>query len=249
MALRRSAFVTGAARGLARGIALDLAGAGFRVAFTYRPGGTPPDGTLDALRALGHDGAVAFAADHERAGETERALRSAQSALGPLDVYIHAVGPIVVKRFASLTMRDYDTMLDGNLRSAVEGSFAILPSMRERNFGRLIFFGMNGSHDTLPSKGMSLYGAAKAGVVAFARTLALEEASRGITANVIEPGDIRDKEVDRAGARQVAANNPTGHAGSWEDVAHAVRFLISDDASFINGMTLGVNGGLVEPHE
>ena len=78
---------------------------------------------------------------------------------------------------------------------------------------------------------MSLYGAAKAGVVAFARSLALEEAARGITSNVVEPGDIRNKDVDRAGARAIAAENPTGHAGSWEDVAYAVRFLVSDEAS------------------
>ena len=154
-----------------------------------------------------------------------------------------------MKRFAKSTLADYAAMLDGNLRSAVEGSFAVLPGMRERGFGRLVFFGMNGSHATLPARSMSLYGAAKAAVVAFARVLALEEASRGITVNVIEPGDIRDKKVDRAGASLIPANNPTGHAGSWQDVAYAVRFLVSDDASFINGMTLGVNGGLVEPHE
>ncbi len=249
MAVRRTALVTGAARGLARGIAVELARAGARVAFTYRPGGTPPDGTLRALRAAGATDALAFPADHRLAGETGQAVRAAEEACGALDIYVHAVGPIVVKRFAQSTLADYESVIDGNLRSAVEGAFAVLPAMRERDFGRVIFFGMNGSHATLPSKAMSLYGAAKAGVVAFARTLALEEAARGITVNVIEPGDIRDKEVDRAGARLIAANNPTGHAGSWEDVAYAVRFLVSDDASFINGMTLGVNGGLVEPHE
>ena len=246
---RRTALVTGAARGLARGIAVDLARAGFRVAITYRPGGTQPSETLAALEASGAPDSLAFPADHAVAGETERAVLAAQGACGAIDAYVHAVGPIVVKRFARLTMNDYATMLDGNLRSAVEGALAVLPAMRERGFGRLVFFGMNGSHDTLPARGMSLYGAAKAGVVAFARTLALEEASRGITVNVIEPGDIRDKGVSRAGARLISANNPTGHAGSWEDVAYAVRFLVSDDASFINGMTLGVNGGLVEPHE
>jgi 3-oxoacyl-[acyl-carrier protein] reductase len=247
--LRRNALITAAARGLARGIAVDLASAGFRVAITYRPTGTPPAETLVAVRAAGCPDALSFAADHATAGETERAVRAAEAALGALDVYVHAAGPIVVKRFANSTPADYAAMLDGNLRSAVEGAFAVLPGMRERGFGRLVFFAMNGSHATLPAKGMSLYGAAKAGLTAFARTLALEEARLGITVNVIEPGDIRDKGVDRAGARLVPANNPTGHAGSWQDVAYAVRFLVSDDASFINGMSLGVNGGLTEPHE
>lgn len=244
----RAVLITGAARGLARGIAADLAGDGYRIAFTFRPGGTPPDETIAAIRARGGD-PVAIPADHSLEGETGAAAVRAREALGPIDVLVHAVGPIVVRRFERSTMDDYRAMLDGNLRSAVEAAFALLPEMRERGFGRLVFFGMNGSHATLPAKGMSLYGAAKAAVVNFARTLSVEEAQHGITVNMIEPGDIRDKTLDRAAARHVAANNPTSHAGSWQDIAYAVRFLVSDEASFINGVTLGVNGGLVGPHE
>jgi 3-oxoacyl-[acyl-carrier protein] reductase len=146
-------------------------------------------------------------------------------------------------------MDDYRTMIAGNFESAVEGAFAVLPSMRERGFGRLVFFGMNGSHVTQPSVGMSLYGAAKAAVVTFARALSLEEAGRGITSNVVEPGDIRNKDADRAAARNIPANNPTGHSGSWEDIAFAVRTLLSPEAEFINGSIIGVNGGLVEAYE
>jgi len=244
----RTAFISGAARGLARGIAIDLACGGHRVAFTYRPAGTSPDATLAAIRARGGD-AVAIAADHAEPGETERSIGIARAQLGAIDVLVHAVGPIVVKRFARSTIAEFHAMIAGNLGSAVEAAFAVLPDMRARGFGRLVFFGMNGSHATVPARGMSLYGAAKAGVVSFARTLALEEAERGITVNVIEPGDIREKEVDRRGAAAIPANNPTGHAGSWEDVAFAVRFLVSEEANFVNGQTIGVSGGLVEPHE
>jgi len=245
----RTVLVTGAARGLARGVAVDLARAGYRIAFTYRPGGTAPDETVAAIEATGGKNSVAIAADHAVAGQSEAAVREAEQRLGGLDVFVHAVGPIVVRRFERSTMSDYEAMVAGNLSSAVESAFAVLPGMRERGFGRLIFFGMNGSGVTQPARGMSLYGAAKAGVVAFARALSLEEAARGITVNVVEPGDIRDKTVDRAGARGIVANNPTGHAGSWEDIAYAVRFLVSDDASFINGAILAVNGGLAEPYE
>jgi 3-oxoacyl-[acyl-carrier protein] reductase len=164
-------------------------------------------------------------------------------------VLVHAVGPIVVKRFARCTPADYRAMIESNLGSAVELAFAVLPGMRTRHYGRLVFFGMNGSSATRPARGMTLYGAAKAGLVAFARTLALEEAAHGISVNVVEPGDIRDKAVSRAEARTRAAKNPTGHAGSWEDVADAVRFLTAHDHGFLNGVVLGVNGGLTEPHE
>ncbi|HEY0797746.1 MAG TPA: SDR family oxidoreductase [Candidatus Baltobacteraceae bacterium] len=244
----RVALVSGAARGLARGIALNLAESGYRIAFTYREGGTPPLQTSDLLRSHGVE-PFAIAADAQAEGDTLRAVRATEQHFGRVDVLVHAVGPIVVKRFANLTMADHRSMIEANYTSAVEAAFAVLPGMRERRYGRLIYFGMNGSHDTLPSPGMTLYTGAKAAVVAFARSLALEEAASGITINIVEPGDIRDKDISRAQAISVPANNPTGHAGSWEDIAAAVRFLISDDASFINGVTLGVNGGLAEPHE
>jgi 3-oxoacyl-[acyl-carrier protein] reductase len=244
----RLALVTGAAAGLARGIALRLAERGDRVAFTYRPGGTPPDTTLGLVRP--HDpGVVAFAADFARPDAAAAAVGAAEAARGPVDVLVHAVGPIVVKRFARCTPADYRAMAEANLGSSVALAFAVLPGMRERKYGRIVFFGMNGSSVTQPARGMALYGAAKAGVVAFARTLALEEAANGISVNVIEPGDIRDKDAGRAAARERAANNPTGHAGSWEDVAAAVLFATAEENGFLNGMVIGVNGGRTEPHE
>jgi 3-oxoacyl-[acyl-carrier protein] reductase len=244
----RVALVTGAAAGLGRGIALRLAERGDRVAFTYRPGGTPPDETLALLRP--HDaGAVAIPADFTRFEAAAEVVRAAESARGPVGVLVQAVGPIVVKRFARCTPDDYRTMIEANLGSAVALAFAVLPGMRERRFGRVVFFGMNGSSVTRPARGMALYGAAKAGVVTFARALALEEAANGISVNVIEPGDIRDKAASRAAAAERAANNPTGHPGSWEDIAAAVLFATAEENGFLNGMVLGVNGGLTDPHE
>jgi NAD(P)-dependent dehydrogenase (short-subunit alcohol dehydrogenase family) len=244
----RVALVTGGAAGLAKGIAFDLARHGYRVAFTYRPGGTPPDAALAAVREYDR-GAIAVPADFGTFDAAAETVAAVEQARGPVEILVHAVGPIVVKSFARSSVEEYRAMVAGNLDSAVGLAFALLPGMRERAFGRLVFFGMNGSSTTQPARGMSLYGAAKAGVVTFARALALEEAKFGITANVVEPGDIRDKDATRAAARTQTANNPTGFAGSWEDIADAVRFLVADDAAFLNGMVLGVNGGLTEPHE
>jgi 3-oxoacyl-[acyl-carrier protein] reductase len=244
----RVALVTGGASGLAQGICLSLAQAGYGVAFTARPGGTPPDDTLALVRRFDPD-VLAMTDDLTRPDGALAAVAAVQARRGHLDILIHAVGPIVVKAFADCRFDDYTRMIEGNLGTAVALAFAALPAMRERKFGRLVFFGMNGSHVTAPARLMSLYGAAKAGVVTFARTLALEEAEHGISVNVIEPGDIRDKRADRATARERTANNPTGHPGSWEDIAAAVRFAIAEDAYYLNGMVVSVNGGLVEPHE
>lgn len=246
--MKRSLLVTGGAAGLARGIVRALAARGYAAAFTYRPGGTPPDETLAAVRADGFD-ARAFPVDFSAgAGEVRDALGAAVSAIAP-DVLVHAVGPMIIKKFSSSTVDDYEEMIGGNLRSSVQAAAAVLPGMRDRGFGRLIYFGLNGSHDASGVSGLSLHAAAKAGVVAFARSLALEEARSGITVNVIEPGDIRDKERPRAAARGVKAANPVGRPGTWEDVADAVAFLVRDDADFLNGVVLNVNGGLVRAYE
>ena len=126
---------------------------------------------------------------------------------------------------------------------------AVLPSMRERGFGRLIFFGTNGASATRPTPVLSLYAASKAALTSFARTLSVEEARHGITVNVVEPGDIREKYADRLEASRLPGKNPTGRAGSWEDIADAVVFFASDGASFVNGQALAVTGGLVEAYE
>lgn len=244
----RVALVTGAAAGLGAGIAVALATDGYRIAFTYRPGGTPPDETRTRVAEYDPD-VLAVANDLGSFAAGGELVAAVEAERGPVDVVVHAAGPIVVRSFAASTADQYRAMIDGNLGTAVTLAAAVLPGMRARGFGRLVFFGMNGSHVTQPARLMALYGAAKAGVVTFARTLALEEARHGITSNVIEPGDIRRKALTRAQARGVKAENPTGHAGSWEDVAAAVRFAVGDDAGFLNGMVLGVNGGLVEPHE
>ncbi len=247
-ATSRVALVTGGAAGLAQGICLALASAGYRIAFTFRAEGTTPDETLALLRPFDAS-AAAIAEDVTQPNGAQQAVDAARERRGPVDVLVHAVGPIVVKSFEGSEFADYTRMIGGNLGSAVALAFAALPHMRARKFGRLVFFGMNGSHVTQPARLMSLYGAAKAGVVTFARTLALEEAKHGITVNVIEPGDIRDKRADRRTARERSAKNPTGHPGSWEDIAAAVCFAVGDEAFYLNGMVLGVNGGLVDPHE
>ncbi len=242
-------LITGGAAGLARGLAAALASDGHTIAITWRPGGTEP---AAALAEIGNAGVSlgAFPIDF-LADETGvvNAMEAIAQERGPFDVLIHAVGPMTIARFERSTLQDYHAMVDGNLRSAIIAAAAVLPAMRERKFGRLVFFGLNGAHVTHPARGLTLHAAAKAGLVAFARSLATEEARYGITVNVIEPGDIREKSLSREQARQRSANNPRGLAGSWEDVAAAVRFFIDPLNDFVNGAVLGVNGGLSEPGE
>lgn len=241
--MKRRALVTGAAGGLAAGIAPALARDGFAsVAITYRL--TPPDATIDAIRAAGAAAAAARVDFLDDAPAIEAALADAVRKHGPFDTLVHAVGPLVVKRFASTTLDEYREVVNGNLRSAVLAARATLPAMREAGFGRIVFFGMVGSSETRPFRGLSIYQAAKSALVAFARCLAIEEARHGITVNVVAPGDIRDKSLDRAQALERAAHNPRGRAGSYEDVADAVRFFVEAQRDFITGAVIEVTGGL-----
>lgn len=241
--MNRRALVTGAAAGLAAGIAPALAHEGFGcVTITYRS--TPPHATVEAIQAAGAIAAAARIDFLEEAGTVEAALDDAVRKHGPFDTLVHAVGPILVKRFAAITLAEYREVLDGNLRSGVLAAHAVLPAMRAAGFGRIVFFGMVGSSETRPFRGFSLYQAAKSALVAFARCLAVEEAGNGITVNVVAPGDIRDKSLNRAHALERAARNPRGRPGSYEDVADVVRFLVAAQRDFVTGAVIEVTGGL-----
>lgn len=238
------ALITGAAAGLARGAAVALArdGGCDRIAITYRA--TPPDETLAAVRAAGAQAnayRIEFLADPNVVRDQLDAILRAE---GPFDILVHGVGPMTIGRFAGASLDDYREMFDGNVRSALQAAQAVLPGMRERGFGRVVVFGMNGSSITRPMKSFALHLAAKSALVAFARTLALEEAPHGITVNVIEPGDIRDKNVTREQALSRNAGNPRGRPGTWEDVADAALFFTRPSADFVTGAVLAVNGGL-----
>ncbi len=243
----RRALLTGAASGLVAGIAVHLAERGFEIALTYR--NTPPDATIAAIEKAGakaYSARVDFSAD-EKSIETQ--LEELVATYGPFDTLVHGVGPLVVRRFARLTMDDYREMFDGNMRSTVLATKAVLPAMREAHFGRIIVFGMNGSSETRPYRGFTLYQAAKSAVVAFARCLAVEEAKNGITVNVIEPGDIRQKEITRVQARELTGPAPRGRPGSYQDVADVVEFLVAQERDFVTGAVIGVTGGLIEADE
>jgi len=244
----RRALVTGAASGLAAGIAAHLARDGFEeISITYRT--TLPDATIAAIE---ENGSSAYAAQIDFAAHEEEIASQLDALIlshGPFDTLVHAVGPLVVKRFARLSMDDYREIFDGNVRSAVLASRAVLPAMRQAGFGRIVFFGANGSSETRPYRGFTLYQAAKSAVVAFARSLAVEEAAHGITVNVVEPGDIRQKTLTRAQAHGHTSAAPRGRPGSYEDLADVVRFLVAAERDFVTGTVIAVTGGLTEADE
>ncbi|TAM88921.1 SDR family oxidoreductase [bacterium] len=247
----RIALVTGAASGLARGICVDLAAHNYRVAVNYRSSADAARETLARTNAARSDDHALFQADVSDPSQAERLVHAVEQRYGRLDVLVNVAGDIVVKPFGRTTLEEYRAVVDGNLTSTFACTHAALPGMIERRFGRIICFGMNGSSTTLAARNMSAYAAAKAGVVALAKCVAIEAAPYNVTCNVIEPGDIREgKDLDIAAAAQLAKpRNPTLHAGSWQDIAYAVRCLVGDESGYITAQVLAISGGLQEPYE
>jgi len=240
---QRTALVTGSASGLMRGVCISLAQRGYAIAANYRAPRTNADETVRAVRAAG--GRVdAFPGDAADPDQAASLVAEVVAKFERVDVLVAGAGPMIVKDAFNMTIAEYRNMIEGNLGSVVYCVKAVLPRMRERNFGRIITFGMTGSDVTMGSRHLSAYAAAKAGVVAFTKSLALEEGQYGITCNVVDIGDIRDKNADRASALQRRDyRHPVMRPGSWQDVGDAVAYLASDEASFVTGAVLNVNGG------
>lgn len=226
-----------------RGVCVSLARRGYAIAANYRAPRGHADETVRAVRAV--SGTVrAFEADVSDPQQAMRLVASVQEAFGDIDVLVAGAGPMIVKDAFDMTIAEFREMIDGNLGSLFFCAKAVLPRMRERRFGRIIGFGMTGSTATMGARHLAAYAAAKAGVVALIRSLALEEGPHGVTCNAINIGDIRDKDADRTAVLERRNyRNPTTRPGSWEDVGDAVAYLASDEASFINGAVLDVNGG------
>jgi 3-oxoacyl-[acyl-carrier protein] reductase len=239
----RVALVTGSAGGIMRGVCVSLARKGYRIAANFRPERKHADETVAAVRAAGAD-CIAFPADVSTPQGAASLVADAQRRFGRIDVLVCGAGPMLVKDLFETSGDEFAAMIDGNLGSAFHCTKAVLPIMRAQSYGRIIAFGMTGSEMTQGFRHLSAYVAAKSGLTALIKTLALEEGPHGITCNLVCPGDIRDKDADRATAvSRREYRNPMMRPGSWEDIGDAVVYLAADEASFVTGAVLTVNGG------
>lgn len=244
MSLRqRVALVTGGSRGIGKGIALGLGRAGARVAISYRANKAAAQNALRQLQSLGCD-CFAVEADVTDPARVESLVQSVLEHYGGLDVLVNNVGIFNWGIVAETTIEEWKRVLDSNLLSVFYMSKAALPAMRRQRWGRIVNLGAVGAERAFGQATISAYAAAKAGMVAFSRSLAVEEAKNGITVNVVNPPNIDDKELSLEEARRMHdARFPVGRPPSADDIASAVAFLADESADYITGQTLSVSGG------
>ena len=239
----RVALVTGASRGIGKEIALSLGRAGARVAVSYRTNKLDAQRVVNELRSRGGE-ALAIPTDITDPARVKETIDGLVRHFGRLDVLVNNVGDFHWKPVIDSTVEEWHEILNSNLSSVFYTSKAALPTMRRQRWGRMINLGAVGAERAFGQAKISAFSAAKSGLVAFSRSLALEEAKNGITVNVVNPAIIDDKELTREEAGRIAdARFPVGRPATAQDVAAAVRFFASEEASFVTGQVLSVSGG------
>jgi NAD(P)-dependent dehydrogenase (short-subunit alcohol dehydrogenase family) len=246
------AAVTGAGSGIGRGIAVGLAAAGARLVLNdVDEGGL--DETLELVRAAGSEG-VGSVGDVRRRVDVQRLVDAAGETFGGLDVMVANAAVGLYADLEEMAEEEIDRLLDVNLKGALTCAQLAIPALRARGGGSIVFVSSVQAYETL--RGCVVYGAAKAGLVAAARALAVEVGEHGIRVNAVAPGTIdtpmlaRDLDgmntADAAGfLDRVRAANALGRIGTVEEVADVVAFLVSDAARYVTGTTLVADGGFL----
>ncbi|MFE6734605.1 SDR family NAD(P)-dependent oxidoreductase [Microbacterium sp. NPDC057650] len=240
-------LVTGAGHGIGRGVALALAAAGADVVVHYGRSAEPAAQTVSEVEALGRR-ALALQADVTSTEEVDRLIAETTAFLGGLDVVVcnagHLVGRVPV---AEMSDEHYSAVVDVNLGSTFRTCRAAIPHLRESDRPRIVAVSSLAAHNG-GGPGSVVYAASKAAVRGFVKGLAKELGPQGITVNAVAPGYIADTafhgtfSTDEAQQKMIAGT-PIGRAGGVEDVAAAVQYLASREASYITGTTLDIDGG------
>ncbi len=243
----RIAFVTGASMGIGRGIARVFAQRGAKVVCASRNADTGEQAVRE-IRDAGGD-ALFVPTDVSRKGDIEAAAEAAVARYGRIDILVHNAGIFWEVMLGDMTEDDWDRCHSVNLKALLWLTQAVLPAMTAQKHGRILATSsITGPRTGMP--GFAHYGAAKGGVNGFLRNAAVELARFGITVNGIEPGNILTEGLAGLGDEYLQTMTraiPLGRLGSPEDVAHAMAFLASDEAGWITGQTLIVDGGQTLP--
>ena len=239
----RVALVTGASRGIGKEIALTLGRSGARVAVSYHANKLAAQKVLSTLQSRGGHGFL-VSTDVTDPARVKALIESVVGHFGRLDILVNNVGDFEWKPVMDSSLEEWHDVMVSNLYSAFYTSKHALPVMRRQHWGRIVNLGAVGAERAFGQAKISAFSAAKAGLVAFTRSLALEEARYGITANVVNPPIIDQKELTLEEAQRISdARFPIGRPATAQDVAEAVKYFASEESAFVTGQVLNVSGG------
>ena len=242
----KAALVTGGSRGLGRAIALALAGQGADVAINFRGNAEAADEVAERVTSLGRR-AVTIQGDTSEGREScEAIVKAAIDALGSVDILVNNAGITRDNLLMRMDAEEWDAVIDTNLGGPFWMTRAISRPMMKARSGRII--NMSSAAGRMGNPGQANYAAAKAGLIGLTKTTARELASRGITCNAIAPGLIETDltaDLPPAATEALTSLTPLGYIGSVDDVAAAAVYFASDEARYVTGQVLGVDGGIV----
>jgi 3-oxoacyl-[acyl-carrier protein] reductase len=241
----RVALVTGASRGIGAGVAQLLASRGMRVAVNYHSSRDEANGVVASMRSAGSE-AMAVQADVRDRSAVLGMVEQIRAAMGAVEVLVHnALIPYAIKSFDEISWDELGSKLEQEMRAAFLITKAVVPGMISRGYGRIVYLGAVLSER--PQEGMIALGTSKAALSSFARYVAEELGSRGITVNVVAPGPVEGllhAALDQEHKQRLTAQTALGRLASPDDVARAIAFYAGDDSGFITGTTAPVNGGM-----
>lgn len=237
----RVALITGGARGIGRAIALDLAERDWSVAICYRKSAREGQEVIESARQKGARG-WALQCDVSDARAAQAMVRQIEQEWGRIDALIHCAGPYHRVGLLEESIEGWHSMFDNNLHPAFYLSRAVAPGMIERKWGRILCFSMANADQLIAQPQLTAHYIAKVGLLVLSRTLARLLAPHGITVNAVSPGFIDSGSASQEELVGMAKRIPAGYVGAVEDAVAVARFLVSEEARYINGANIHLSG-------